>query len=161
MHKILEIGCGTGRNLPHLLKTNAQVHAVDFDFDAVSTARSFLDGKGFFAVALGEQLPFHNDVFHEVHCIDVLHWSPSQEQFESLWREAWRVMHPDGSFFARTRCAKSKTVSTSGASTWFLPDLLLLQKLAADTGADGFKPLLINVVAEEHAEVTLILRKKV
>ena len=78
MKKILEIGCGTGSNLPHFLKTNSQVHAVDYDFDAVHTARSFLEGKVSFAVARGEQLPFHNDVFDEVHCIDVLHWSPNQ-----------------------------------------------------------------------------------
>ncbi len=161
MNKILEIGCGTGRNLPHFLKTNSQVYAVDCDFDAVSTAHSFLDGKAFLFAARGEQLPFRDEIFDEVHCIDVLHWSENQEQFESLWRDAWRVIQPGGSFFVRTRCVKSKTVSTSGASTWFLPDQALLKELTAKTGAEGYKPLLINVVAEEHVEVTLILRKKV
>ena len=160
MNKILEIGCGTGRNLPHFLKTNSQVYAVDCDFDAVSTAHSFLDGKAILFAARGEQLPFRNEMFDEVHCIDVLHWSANREQFESLWRDAWRVIRPGGSFFVRTRYAESRTLSTSGTSTWFLPDLHMLQEMTADTGGEGFKPLLVNVVADEHLEVTLVVRKK-
>ena len=119
---ILEIGCGTGRYLPQLLKPNHRVYAVDYDFDAVSTAEEFFDGNVFFTVARGEQLPFRNSIFDEVHCIDVLHWASDVVAFETMWMEAWRVLKLGGIFFATLR-------TESQDAKWFHADRVLIEAL--------------------------------
>lgn len=153
--RVLEIGCGTGRKLPALVKNDTRVYAVDFDFDAVSTAHSLIQDGVSFSVALAQQLPFPEQVFHEVYCTDVLHWASGKEEFEAMWREAWRVLKPAGAFYACTRCAEVAGVSQSGNSKWFLPDSTLLENLAVVSEADWVKSLEIKM-----GEATLALRKK-
>ncbi len=158
--RILEIGCGTGRNLPQLLKTKGQVYAVDCDFDAVSTAHSVVEGNVFFSVALAERLPFGNAAFDEIHCIDVLHWSSDALQFESMWNDSWRVLKPEGTFHARMRCAQSAVVSVQGAAKWFLADLPLLKSLVAKSKAEWVQAFEIKPGPDAVDEATIILRKK-
>ena len=158
--RFLEIGCGTGRNLPQLLKTKGQVYAVDCDFDAVSTAHSLVEGNIFFSVARAELLPFGNAAFDEIHCIDVLHWSSDALQFESMWNDSWRVLRPEGIFQARMRCAQSARVSVQGAVQWFLPDLPLLEGLAAKSNAEWVQACEIKPGSDAVDEATMILRKK-
>lgn len=123
---ILEIGCGTGRNLPGFMKSGHRVYAIDFDFDAVSTAQSILLEEKipgvFFATAKAQALPFTEAAFDEVHCIDVLHWASDAEEFESMWMEAWRVLKPGGIFFATLR-------TESQDAKWFHANPVLIETL--------------------------------
>jgi len=131
--RILEIGCGTGRNLAGLLKNGPQVFAIDCDFDAVSTAQSILREDGIadirFAVADAVTLPFSSGIFNEVHCIDVLHWASSTRQFEAMWMESWRVLKVGGTFFTTLRGDRDD-------SRWFFADRALIDALVEQCNAE-------------------------
>ncbi len=134
---ILEIGCGTGRNLPGFLKSGHQVCALDFDFDAVSTAQCILLEEQlpgvFFATAAAQALPFTESAFDEVHCIDVLHWASDTEEFETMWMEAWRVLKPGGIFFATRR-------TESQDAKWFHADRVLIEALVEKCKGEWLHP---------------------
>ena len=141
------MGCGTGRNLPGFLKSGQSVYAVDYDFDAVSTAQSLMQQNGLadkirFAVANAEHLPFTDNLFNEVHCIEILHWASSTRRFEAMWMESWRVLQPGGSFFTTLRLEPEET--------WFIADDVLIDALVEQCHAEQIK----------RTKSSLVLRKK-
>lgn len=161
--RILDIGCGTGGNLNRLMKAGHRVCAVDFDFDAVSTAQSLLKAEkfpdpAFFAVGRAEALPFHGCVFDEVHCVDVLHWASDAGEFEAMWREAWRVLKPAGSFLAKFRFADPPHAVIPRKTRWFLPDYPRIQTLVGSLRGEWMKPL--ETVMEAGNAVALATLKK-
>lgn len=151
---ILDLGCGTGLHARGLAVAGFRVVAADADFDALSTGRE-LAGPGAnaggthgvrpaFVAARAEALPFPRGAFAAVLCIDVLHWSSDDANFEALWSAAWAALQPGGSFLARTWIreripsaaprADGRFRLESGAE-WFLPSLARIEALLEERGA--------------------------
>src|SRR5215831_2407204 len=91
--RILEIGCGEGANLRHLLRRapDARYYAVDFSLNKVRFARDRL--KAATAVADGALLPFCGGSFDAVFVRDVLHHVPDRS---AVLNEAVRILKPGG-----------------------------------------------------------------
>ncbi len=87
---LLDAGCGSGRTLVELARYGA-VAGVDVSPVAVQTARR----RGFDDVHLGavEELPFADETFDVVTCLDVIEHTPDDVR---VLRELLRVTRPGG-----------------------------------------------------------------
>jgi SAM-dependent methyltransferase len=105
--RILDAGCGAGRNLPYFLSRGFEMYAIDEDPGAVSVARRL-------AARLAPALPADNIRQGTLHalpwpdarmdaivCSAVLHFARDRVHFERMVEEMWRVLAPGGLFFAR------------------------------------------------------------
>ena len=105
--RVIDAGCGGGRNLVYLLREGFDVHAVDEDPQAVTCVRDM-------AAALAPSLPQEQirldavehmsfpDAWFDVFISNaVLHFARDDAHFEAMVREMWRVLKPGGMLFAR------------------------------------------------------------
>src|SRR6476659_1277315 len=105
--RILDAGCGAGRNLPYFLSRGFEVYGIDEDPAAVSAARRL-------AAQLAPTLPSENIRQGAIHalpwpdarmdavvCSAVLHFARDRIYFERMMDEMWRVLAAGGLFFAR------------------------------------------------------------
>lgn len=105
--RVLDAGCGSGRNVVHLLRCGYEVHAVDRDPAAVDETRRLAatlaprlpDSN--FTVARIEALPHPDAWFDAVICSAVLHFADDERHFDAMLDGTWRVLAPGGLFFAR------------------------------------------------------------
>jgi ubiquinone/menaquinone biosynthesis C-methylase UbiE len=106
-HKVIDVGCGAGRNLPYFLKNGYDVYAVDPDVAAIELVRDMAAGMApklpetNFVAARAEEMLFPDRSFDLVICSAVLHFARNAEHFERMLRGAWRILKPGGYFFAR------------------------------------------------------------
>ncbi len=105
--RILDAGCGTGRNLVFFLRNAYDVFAVDQDAHAVKNVRRLAQTlnssltEEHFRVAPIENLPFADHYFDAVLSSAVLHFARDTSHFTTMLQEMWRVLKPGGLFFAR------------------------------------------------------------
>lgn len=105
--RLLDAGCGTGRNLPYFLRHSFDVRAVDADAEAIRTVRRLVatldPGLPPDRIQCGaiERLPWDNVSVDAVVCSAVLHFARDETHFGAMVQEMWRVLAPGGLFFAR------------------------------------------------------------
>jgi tellurite methyltransferase len=105
--RIVDAGCGSGRNIVYLLRNGYDVFGVDADPQAVAGVRRL-------AAALAPNLPADNfrvepveamtfpDAFADVVLSNaVLHFARDDQQFERMLRDMWRVLKSGGMLFCR------------------------------------------------------------
>jgi ubiquinone/menaquinone biosynthesis C-methylase UbiE len=104
---ILEIGFGNGKFFNKLFAKarNVKVWGIDFSKDMVGMAtknnQSYIKaGKLNLQLASSDNLPFANDSFDKVFCINVIYF---WDQPAMHLREVHRVLKPGGEFFAAIR----------------------------------------------------------
>ena len=128
--KVLDAGCGGGRNLVYLLQNDYDVYAVDPNseaIEAVKTLAKSLSKKASdsnFSVSRAEELPFEDQYFDLVICNAVLHFADSEDHFDSMLHSMWRVLKPGGFFFSRlaSDIGIEHLVQLIGNGRYFLPD---------------------------------------
>lgn len=92
--KILDAGCGTGRDLAYLEALEADLYGVDLAKNMLNIARNKLK-KSHLLKADIRKLPFPNEFFNGVLCIATLVHLPTQEKEKSIG-EFWRVLKSNG-----------------------------------------------------------------
>jgi ubiquinone/menaquinone biosynthesis C-methylase UbiE len=96
--KVLEVGCGNGRDSIYLAKKGLRVIGIDISGQAIKYARQNkntigkLKGRATFRKADVEQLPFENETFGSVYSVGVLHSVKLLKSF----REIRRVLKSGG-----------------------------------------------------------------
>ena len=101
--KILDAGCGVGRNLHWFLKENMNVYGVDqnpVSINKLKTAYPSLP-ENRFKICSVERLPFENNFFDHIISSAVLHFANSNSQFQNMLAEMVRVLKPAGTLFIR------------------------------------------------------------
>lgn len=105
--RILDAGCGDGRNLPYFLSRGFDCYGVDRDASAVARVRLLaarhaphLSADHFHAGEL-DDLPWDAATMDAVICSAVLHFSSDAAHFGRMVQEMWRVLAPEGLLFAR------------------------------------------------------------
>jgi SAM-dependent methyltransferase len=105
--RVLDAGCGGGRNLPYFLRRGFDVRAVDIDAAAVRAVRQLaaalspgLPSSAIVCAPL-DALPWEDGSIDAVICSAVLHFARDEADFAAMLQEMWRVLVRGGLFFAR------------------------------------------------------------
>ena len=105
---MLDAGCGDGRNLPYFLSRGFDCFGVDRDPAAVARvrrlaarARAAICRPRTFTPASSIDLPWDAGSMDAVICSAVLHFAATTRTSAGWSQEMWRVLAPDGLFFAR------------------------------------------------------------
>jgi SAM-dependent methyltransferase len=105
--RVLDAGCGGGRNLIYLLRAGCDVYGVDRDGERVCEVRALagrlapdLPSENFRAESV-ESMTFSDGFFDAVMANALLHFAHDEDHLISMVEEAWRVLAPGGLFFAR------------------------------------------------------------
>ncbi len=105
--RVLDAGCGDGRNIRYLLSRGFVCYGVDRDPVAVQQVRRLAAAlapgspESRFQVSALDKLPWPDASVDAVICSAVLHFADNTEHFGRMVREVWRVLAPGGLLFAR------------------------------------------------------------
>lgn len=172
--RILDAGCGYGRNLVHLLREGCDVFAVDASPEGVDHVRQLagvlapgLPAQNF-RVAPIEQMPFPEDFADVVLCNSVLHFAQNESHFRAMLSELWRVLRPGGMLFTRIGSrigmdfpqVRAGIYAIGDGSEWFLVDEQMLLDLTAELDAVMVDPLKTTIVQDYRCMTTWVLRKR-
>ncbi|HEY4379001.1 MAG TPA: class I SAM-dependent methyltransferase [Acidobacteriaceae bacterium] len=175
--RVVDAGCGRGRNLVYLLRERYEVFGVDGDSDAVAYVQAMVRRlapdlpAGNFQVAPIEKMPFADAFADVVVCNSVLHFAQDDLQFDAMLREMWRVLRPGGLLFCRlgsTIGMEFPRVGGAGSvrrfrmpdgQDWYLVDEAILMALTGKLGGRLVDPLKTTVVQGHRCMTTWVVRK--
>lgn len=174
--KLLDAGCGAGRNIQYLMQAGVKVYGVDASEEAIAKTREMaaelaptLSPRNFVVADLA-RLGFEDASFDVVLCSAVLHFAQNEAHFRDMMWEMWRVLKPGGIFFSRfsTTIGMEGKLQQVGPSryqmphgpVWFLADEDLIQELIYTLNAEKLEPLKTVLIEQERSMTTLVLRKK-
>jgi len=172
--RVLDAGCGAGRNLPYFLSQGFDVHAVDADAHAVAAARDLARS---IAPALPDDrirqaeldaLPWPDGSMDAVVCSAVLHFARDRAHFARMVDELWRVLAADGLFFARLASSiglEALVASATGrvrlpdGSERFVVDERLILETTARLGGRLADPIKTTNVQQQRCMTTWVAVK--
>jgi len=174
--RILDAGCGSGRNLVYFLRQGFEVFAVDQSAAAIAGLRALaselaptLPETNFLENSI-EELPFPDTYFDAVICSAVLHFADHEKQFLGMVEEMWRVLNGGGLFFARLASSigleeriqqlDGRRYRLPDGSDRFLVDQDFLLDLTERLGADQLEPIKTTNVQNLRCMTTWCLKKK-
>ena len=172
--KVLDVGCGSGRNLYYFLRNGYQVFGIDPDPRAVeevmrlSAALAPGNPRENFMVGRAENLPYGDATFDLVICSAVLHFARDNQHFDNMLSAMFRVLKPGGYFFARlaSDIGIETLVRPLGNDRYLLPDgserfLVNEQTLLKYTGRLGtlYEPLKTTNVQNMRCMTTWCVQK--
>jgi SAM-dependent methyltransferase len=172
--RVLDAGCGYGRNLVHLLREGCEVFALDADPDGVHHVRLLsksletgLPAENFQVGAI-EQMPFPDQFVDVVICNSVLHFARDDAHFRAMLAKLWRVLKPGGMLFCRLGSRigmdfprlRGNVFKIPDGSEWFLVDQQMLLDLTEEMDAILMDPLKTTIVQDYRCMTTWVLRKR-
>jgi tellurite methyltransferase len=173
--RVLDAGCGDGRNLVYFLRSGFEVFAADRDREAIATVRALAAGLApelsphHFRTAEVEALPWPDASMDAVVCSAVLHFAADERHFDRMLHEMWRVLRPAGIFFARLassigieariRMDERRRARLPDGTERFLVDQALLLQYTEQLGATLLEPLKTTNVQNLRAMTTWCLQK--
>lgn len=158
--RVLDAGCGGGRNLVWLLRQGArEVYGCDASEEAIERVRTLEGARAEnFRVAAIERMPYADGFAEVVLCSSVLHFARDEGHFRAMVRELWRVLGAGGLLFVRVG-SRMGGAGAAGAEGWFLVDEALLLELTEELGGELVDPLKTTVVQGVRSMTTWVLRK--
>jgi len=186
--RVLDAGCGGGRNLVYFLRDGYQVFGVDQSADAIWQVRKLAAGLApnlpaeNFRVEPVEQMSFgrsdqqsanstqlDNNEFDVVISSAVLHFARDEEHWNAMVNEMWRVLKPGGIFFARLASSigmeqqvtllEGRRYHLPDGSDRFLVDAEMLTSVTAALGGEFIEPIKTTIVQKLRAMTTWVIRK--
>ena len=173
--RVLDAGCGGGRNLVYFFRSGFNTSGVDQSSEAIAQIQSlaaqlapYLPPDNFRVAAI-EQMPFADESFDVLISSAVLHFAKDDAHWHSMVQEMWRVLKPGGIFFARlasTIGMEDKIKQIEGrryhlpdGSDRFLVDEQMLLATTKTIGGEWLEPLKTVVVQNMRSMSNWVLRK--
>lgn len=173
--RVLDAGCGSGRNLTYLLRAGIDVAAVDVNPDAIAEIRELAArlSPGLppdrFRVESVERLSFPDASFTVVISSAVLHFATDDARFDAMVGAMWRVLASGGILFARlaTTIGMESRVQPLGnrrfglpdGSERYLPDEQMLVDRTTRLGGQLLEPIKTTIVQDQRSMTTWVVRK--
>jgi SAM-dependent methyltransferase len=172
--RVLDAGCGYGRNLVHLLREGCEIFAVDADPAGVEHVRQLsaalktgLPPENFQVAAI-ERMPFPDGFADVVICNSVLHFASDDRHFDAMLEGLWRVLKPGGMLFCRLGSrigmdfeqVRGNIFVVGDGSEWFLVDEEMLLELTEQMNAVLVDPLKTTIVQDYRCMTTWVVRKR-
>jgi tellurite methyltransferase len=173
--RILDAGCGGGRNLVYFFRNGFEIFGVDADPHAVASVRAIaarlasrLPAENF-RVEPVERMSFADASADAVLSSAVLHFAQDEQHFDAMVREMWRVLKPGGLLFCRlasdigmeTRMQRieGRRFLLPDGSQRYLVNEAILMDLTRHLGATLLDPLKTTVVQDQRCMTTWVVRK--
>jgi len=174
--RVLDAGCGGGRNLIYLLRGGYEVFAADADPLAIRAvvrlaaelAPSLAAAN--FRVENVEAMSFPDAFADVVLSSAVLHFARDEAHFGAMLRGSWRALRPGGLFFcrlastigmeARVRNIEGRRFLLPDGSERFLVDAEMLMGLSETLGGTLVDPLKTTVVQDMRSMTTWVMRQR-
>jgi tellurite methyltransferase len=174
--RILDAGCGGGRNLEYMLKHGYDVWGNDASEHAIAVTRSMalrlapsLSPIERFRIEPVEHMSFGDAKFDGVLSSAVMHFARDEGQWHAMLREMWRVLAPGGMFFARlaTTIGHEARVKPLGNRRFIMPDgderFLVdepfIMAATRELGGALLDPLKTSVVQDRRSMMTWVVGK--
>jgi tellurite methyltransferase len=174
--RVLDAGCGGGRNLNYLLKSGFDVCGIDKMPEPIARVQALAMSLApdlslnNFRVELVESMSFADDDFDVVISSAVLHFARDEDHWHEMVREMWRVLKPGGIFFARLASTigieeeaeylEGRRYLLPDGSTRFLVDEQMLLTTTAALGGEWIEPFKTVVVQHQRAMSNWVVRKR-
>ena len=173
--RILDAGCGSGRNLVYFLRTGYEVFAVDESNAAIAQTRQIagqlaphLSADNFREEPV-DRLSFPDMSFDVVISSAVLHFADDEPQWDAMVKEMWRVLKPGGIFFARLASSigmedkveliRGRRYRLPDGNERFLVNEEMLLNVTSRLGGQFIEPIKTTVVQNKRSMTTWCLRK--
>ena len=172
--RVLDAGCGDGRNLIYFLRRGFTCFGVDENAVAIEHVRGVaatlapaLSPLNFHVGDL-EHLPWDDHTVDAVICSAVLHFAVDDAHFGRMLQGMWRVLAPGGLFFARLASSiglESRIQRVRGrvdlpdGSERFVVDEPMLLQWAERLGAQMLDPIKTTNVQYQRCMTTWCLLK--
>ena len=172
--RVLDAGCGVGRNLMYLLRRGFTCLGIDRDPAAIDRVRAL-------AARIAPDLPLGNFQAGEIDCLPwadasvdavvcsaVLHFASDLAHFDRMCAEMWRVLAVDGMFFARLASnigiedlvgAAGRRVRLPDGSERFVVDEAMLVESTRRLGGQWLDPIKTTNVQRQRCMTTWCVRK--
>lgn len=173
--KILDAGCGGGRNIIYFLREQFNVFAVDQNAEAIEQIKHIaqtlapkLPDENFQTSNI-EKMPFPDERFDWIISNAVLHFAENPTRFNKMLIEMWRVLKPNGILFARLASSigiehlifptESGRYNLPDGSERFLVNEELLLTLTDNLGGTLLEPIKTTNVQNLRCMTTWVLTK--
>ena len=171
--RVLEAGCGAGRNLVYFIREGFEVFGADTDPRAIENLRRMAPAlpPESFRVEPVEAMSFPDGFADVVISSAVLHFARDDAQFNAMLCGTWRVLKPGGLLFcrlassigleARVKPMRGRRCLLPDGSERYLVDEALLLQLTEQLGGRLLDPLKTTVVQNQRSMTTWVMRKNV
>jgi SAM-dependent methyltransferase len=172
--RVLDVGCGDGRNLRYLLARGYDCHGIDRNAHVIERLRTEAGGlaphadEERFFVGEADALRWDAATFDAVICSAVLHFAEDDAHFGRMVTDMWRVLALGGLFFARLASniglehrvgAAGRRVQLPDGSDRFVVDEDMLLGWTARLGGRLADPIKTTNVQGERCMTTWCLLK--
>ena len=172
--RVLDAGCGDGRNLVYFLQQRFDCYGVDHEASAIASVRLLAERlapslpAGNFQSGELDRLTHADGAMEAVICSAVLHFAKDTAHFARMVEEMWRVLSPGGLFFARlaSNIGLERQVGPGGrrvrlpdGSDRFVVDERLLVELSDRLGGTLADPIKTTNVQQQRCMTTWVLLK--
>ena len=169
--RILDAGCGSGRNMVWFAENDFDIHGADIDNERLLLAQ---ENTGLpdphFTQCPVEKMSFKDGSYDHIICNAVLHFAQDESHFLNMVAELFRVLKPGGSLFIRmtSNFGLTDNYQAMGNGRYYLKDdsvrfLLtkeLLEKAEKLYPFEYLEPVKSVLVENLRSMTTLVLQKQ-
>jgi len=168
--KILDAGCGNGRNLKWFYQAGFEIYGIDPNMERLKQCKELyqLQQENFIQGTV-EEMPYESNNFDHVICVAVLHFASDLSHFYNMFEEVLRILKPQGTLFIRvaSNFGMENRVKLISPDVYEMLDgttrFLLTQKILDEIQSKYSISLLENVkttiVHNKRSMTTLLIQK--
>lgn len=173
--RVLDAGCGSGRNIEYLLKAGFDITGIDQSAEAIEYLQQKIEKilpqipLTQFEVGEVSKMPYTDSSFDWVISSAVLHFAQNTAHFAAMVKEMMRVLKPQGILFARlaSDIGISHLIQPLENGWYHLPDgsnrflvtELQLIETTQQVGANFIEPVKTTNVQNLRAMTTWVIQK--